>query len=110
MILQKLFQYADLQLNKYLFYYQCLSKQLCCLILWKVFFFFVVHIFTADFDQLNLSLLDKNIRLFQEKRKFLLTLIFWMVVYVMYKIVWNLLQKANIIKAFSTAVGKLYRM
>ncbi len=69
-----------------------------------------MHIFTADFDQLNLSLLDENIRLFQEKKKFLLTLIFWMVVYVIYKIVWNLLQKANIIKAFSTAVGKMYRM
>ncbi len=69
-----------------------------------------MHIFTADFDQLNLSLLDGNIRFFQEKRKFLLTLIFWMVVYVMYKIVWNLLQKANIIKAFSTVVGKLCRM
>ncbi len=72
MILQKSFWYADMLLKKHLQHF-CEFLFSFRIFLWiessKVIFCNIINVFTVTFDQLNASLLNKSINVFQ----------FWMV-------------------------------
>ncbi len=97
MILQKLFQYADLLLKKHFLLLSILKTVVLLNIFVKTVIFFkdslinrnikiiagilFMQVFIITFDQFNASMLDKSINFFPKRKKILMTSNFWTVEY-----------------------------